>query len=243
MNYSYLPLCITKQYHIDQKFNDDWIMMIKNDELEDANNRSTVLLNNCPVIVLFDADKIIDELLYSYLTDKSLNCLDESSEKNIFHQLKVDFPRLSYYYNYQSCSSMEQLFESTEKFKSYYFPKLNSFFNLAMMLSTQASFFYQFHTLHLLYYDIESEFSVVSADDDPSINIVDNNTSIDMIFSKTFKYYNHDSQKTINLFYTYFVISFELIIEEDGYLFQGSKYAQVKSTSLYWINEKNLVVI
>ena len=75
------------------------------------------------------------------------------------------------------------------------------------------------------------------------INIIECKTHIDIVFKKTMKYFNINSQETITKFYTFIVITINLEEEDDGYIFYGKKYVKCSTGSLYWIKENNIIIV
>jgi len=189
---------------------------------------ATMKTNFC---VTFTVNIIIQEILTSYSNG--------NTKQNIMDQFNMDFFRMSMHLNSIKCHNMEFFKKSIEKYKKYSHHIMDNLYDLIIMLSTQSSFYYPFKIVHDVYDLPESNIRIISDTDRPNINIIDHNTSIDIIFKKTFKYINIENRQILNRFYTSMILTIDLVTIPSGYIFSAYHYCQADSSVLYWIRESD----
>ena len=204
--------------------------------------KTDILANNYNYGIIFDVDKTIMEIFGSYC-DYILNCLDNPTRIKIFDQFLIDFPRMQLYINFYKCESINLFQNLMSKYKQYSHSILKTVFDLIVMLCTQASFYYPYNIVHTLYSLPKYEIYVIPSTDPPCINIIENTSSIEIIFKKMFKFFDTKTEKTLLHFSTYFVVTIDLVSIPDGYIFYGKKYGVCSSITSYWFNDKNLVIV
>ena len=204
--------------------------------------KTDILANNYNYGIIFDVDKTIMEIFGSYC-DYILNCLDNPTRIKIFDQFLIDFSRMQLYINFYKCESVNLFQNLMSKYKQYSHSILKTVFDLIVMLCTQASFYYPYNIVHTLYSLPKYEIYVIPSTDPPCINIIENTSSIEIIFKKMFKFFDTKTEKTLLHFSTYFVVTIDLVSIPDGYIFYGKKYGVCSSITSYWFNDKNLVIV
>lgn len=245
---SILPVCIMKTLSETEIANlnnmmYDTVIIFKEKDLEREENKTKILSTHYNFCVEFDMDKIINELLASYSTKKNGVYIYPETKLNIIDQIKLDFPRMEIYFNSIKCNTINQFNNHIMKFNNYSHDVMESIYYLLIMFCTQASFYYPFSIIHNIYTFHDSGIHVTPAKDYPCINIVAYSTSIEIIFKKTFQYTNINTSEIITKFYTFMVITINLMESPNGYFFSGKKYGECKSGILYWVKENNLLVI
>ncbi|XWV24606.1 putative ORFan [Tupanvirus deep ocean] len=245
---SYLPKCILDSFeHTDiPQINldlDGSIIILKDDELDKECTKNQIMTSHTNFCVMFNMEKVISEILHSYLINKSINYMDTPTKEKILEQITIDFPRMEIRYNNKKCKTIFEFKTHIEKYNSFAHDTMFTLYYLIIMLSTQASFYYPFNAVHSVYSLPDTGIHILPSDDYPLVNIIDNGDSVDIIFKKVLRYFNINSQETITKFHTYMVISIDLYEEPDGYIFYGKRYCQYNTGMLYWIKETNLLVI
>ena len=129
------------------------------------------------------------------------------------------------------------------KFESYTINITQNVYWLILLLCTQASFFNPFFILHDLYTIEDLNIYIIQDTDTPIIDIIDNNTCIEIIFQKKFLYKNIDTREIITTFYTFIVIKITLHQTTDGYIFNDRKYGAYTDSKIYLIKNNNLIII
>ena len=241
-NNCYLPKCVLDSFgkNILNKINMDLpssVIIISDNDLDLEENKTKILSCHSNYCINFSMDKIIPELLFSYSVNKTINYMDNATKDKILEQINIDFPRMELYYNNKKCESLYHFKSSIEKFNQYSHDKLYTLYYLIIMLCTQASFYYPFSTIYNIYSLPETDIFVLSDDDFPYVNVVDNGTNVEIVFRKIFKYFNIRTEQTITKFHTFMVITIDLVEEKNGY------YATCSKGMLYWITENNLIVL
>ena len=247
-NDSYLPKCILNSFgqNILNKINMDLtssIIILTDSDLDLEENKVKILSCHANFCINFCMDKIISELLLSYSVNKTIDYMDNVTKDKILEQIDIDFPRMELYYNNKKCETLYHFKSSIEKFNQYVHNKLYTLYYLIIMLCTQASFYYPFSVIYNIYSLPETDIYILSSDDFPYVNVVDNGTNIVIVFRKIFKYFNIGTERTITKFHTFMVITIDLVEEKNGYIFYGKKYATCSKGMLYWIKENNLIVL
>ncbi|MEM3062509.1 MAG: hypothetical protein QW303_03040 [Nitrososphaerota archaeon] len=221
------------------KFGRRDIVAFHQSDLEKIYVKRKILSMKCGFCVVLSVDKIIEEIATSYTTSKRLELyMSESTKKNILNQIVLDFPRCDLYLNHMKCDNMSNLFGFCSRFRKYIHPFSGNVENLLLMLTTQASFYYPFSLVNDIYTNPTSGLHIISSatNDVPLINIVDNGSSIDVIFKKNFSYVNIKSVKTIKkIFYTFMILTIDLIDNSDGTEFHDHVYGRCRSGVTYWI--------
>ncbi|XWV25842.1 hypothetical protein QJ857_gp1242 [Tupanvirus soda lake] len=245
---SYLPKCILDSFdHSDiPQLNldlDESIIILNDEELNNEDIKNKIMTSHTNFCVMFNMEKVISEILHSYLIDKSINYMDNVTKEKILEQITIDFPRMEIRYNNKKCESIFEFKTSIEKYNRFAHDTMFTLYYLIIMLSTQASFYYPFNAVHSVYSLPDTGIHILPYDDYPLVNILDNGDSVDIIFKKVLRYFNINSQETVTKFHTYMVISIDLYEEPDGYIFYGRRYCQCDTGMLYWIKETNLLVI
>lgn len=212
-----------------------------NEYMTDA-NKKIILESNFCCCIEFVMEKIISEILRSYSVDKSLDYMDNAAKIKILKQLEIDFPRMELCYNSVRCNSIYEFKTNIEKFNRFSHDTMYTLYYLIVMMSTQATFFYPFSILHNIYTLHDNGIHILPDEDHPFVNIIDNQTNLNIIFRKVMKYFNINSQETITKIHTYMMVTIELG-EADGHFFYGKKCVGSSSGSLYWIKEKKLVIV
>jgi len=244
----HLPECIINTFgydYVDQISSelDECLITLNDDEFMDDNNKRNILESNSCCRIVLDIDRVIREILHSYLTDKTLSSMDEVTKIKILQQLDADFPRMNLCYDSKKINSISEFKSLIEKFIKFDHNMTYSLYYLIIMFCTQASFYYSFSTLYNIYTLHDIGFHILPDEDCPFINIIECKTHIDIVFKKTMKYFNINSQETITKFYTFIVITINLEEEDDGYIFYGKKYVKCSTGSLYWIKENNIIIV
>lgn len=262
---SYLPnsvitmLNARELFYLLQKIGDPIFFFEKDEIFGKENNRINILSNNYNYGIIFDSDKTIIEMVKSY-SDCNLNYVENSTMPlkeqvelegilpnatriNIFDQFIIDFPRMQVYINYYKCDSIHLFQTLMSKYKTYTHPILQTVFNLIVMLCTQASFYYPYQIIHTLYSLLDHEICAIPSTDPPCINIIENKSSIEIVFKKMFKYFDAKTEQTLCHFSTYFVVTIDLVSTPDRYIYYGKKYGVCSSTIVYWFNDKNLLIV
>jgi len=217
-------------------------------DLELGTNRTKILETDHNFCILLDTDKLIKETFLSYANDKTITTMNMESCTNIVAQLLLDFPRMELYTNGKLCCTISELNDSISKFEVYHHNIMISVYYLIILLCTQSSFFYPFSIIHNIYTLEDLGIYILPHDDYPNINIIHNHTSIDMVFKKTFKYVNINSNEIITKFHTFMVITINLVKFGDKvddnhqYARYTKKYSEC-SGILYWIKDDNLLII
>lgn len=229
-------------FRIDGKFKDN--MIVLNDfDLANQDTKRKILESISNFCVISSINKITNEILVSYSNNKNIKYITKDAKENIMNQVGLDFPRMKLYLQYKECTDINVFLAWIEKYKKYAHPIMENLYNLILMLCTQASFFYPYNTIHGIYTMSNSDFYVLPSSDFPTVNIVDNGKTIDIVFRKTFSYTNINSNEVVTKIHTFMVIPIELMEVPSGYIFSGSKYAQCNSCMIYWIKEQNVLVI
>ncbi|MEM0353973.1 MAG: hypothetical protein QXW79_00190 [Thermoplasmata archaeon] len=208
-------------------------------DLEKNYVKQKILSMNCGFCVVLSVNKIIEEILISYSTNKQLELfMSDSTKKNILNQVIIDFPRCDVYLNHRKCENIMDLFSFCGMFRKYIHLPSRNVENLLLMLATQASFYYPFSIVNNIYTNPTSGLHVISSttNDVPLIDIVNNNGSIDVIFKKNFGYINIKSNKTVKKkFYTFMILTIDLIDRSDGTEINDHNYGHCRSAITYWI--------
>lgn len=201
------------------------------------------LKNKYIVVMIKEKDLNViasSNFLYVIKKDNIIEELYETLGENYINQFNLDFPRMEILYNSIKCDR-SLFFENILRYKNIFHPFLNNLMNLIIMLSTQASFFYLFKYLHDIYTISDSNLYITQNNDYPIINIIDKIDKIFIIYRKTFLYTN--LEKNITKINGYMIINFDICNTSNGYLMYGKKYCKYKNCIIYWIKEKNLLII
>jgi hypothetical protein len=225
-------ICSNTDGYIDF-FNDDEYLI----------NKKKILESNFCCCVHFEMERIIKEILNSYLVDKSLDHMDNDAKNRILEQFDIDFPRMILCYDSIRCNSISEFKTKIEKFDKFGHIVTYTLYYLIVMLCTQASFYYPFSILHNIYTLHDIGIHILPDEDYPFVNIIDNKTHLNIIFKKVMKYFDINTQKIITKIHTFMIIRIEMEEEANGYIFYGKKYVKNSSGSLYWVKENNLIVI
>lgn len=212
-------------------------------DLEREKNKNKILSTHSSFCIMFTMDKIIKEILTSFTSNKKINYVDIEAIRNIENQIKLDFPRMEIYFGSKKCVSFNKFIDKISKYNKYSHNMMYSVYYLILMFCTQASFFYPFNTIHNIYTNSDNDIHIIPSEDFPKIYIVDNKTSIDIIFKNIFKYTNINSDEIITRFHTFMVITIKLIEKHNRYIFSKNNYGVCDSGMLYWIKENNLLII
>lgn len=185
--------------------NDDMMIIYKDTDFQTDTNKMQISALENNFCVLFSANLIIHEILVSYTNS------DADAKQNILDQLAIDFSRMSMHLNSEKCRNIDLFKKSIVKYKKYAHHIMGNLYDLIIMLSTQSSFYYPFKIVHDVYDLPDSNIHVISDSDRPNINIIDHNTSIDIIFKKTFKYIDIINKKILNRFYTLMILTIDVV--------------------------------
>ena len=223
---------------------DDTMVIYRDTDLHKENIRKQIISIDHNFSVLFSMQKIIREILLSYTENNSKIeyskniVLTPESKENIFKQIDIDFPRLNISTNSVRCRNKEDFIVFCAKFANYKHPVVENLAYLLLMLSTQASFYYPFNFISNIYNSPDTGIHVTSTMDHPYIDIVDNGTSVDIVFKKIFKAIKiSDDEELISKFHTFMLLTIDLIDKSSFYFFNNYKYCECELGMMYWIKE------
>lgn len=223
-------------FNIDMISN-EFIIMIDDVDLEKERTKMEILSSHINYCVIFNTNKIIDEILKSYSLDKNIEYIDNQTKNKILEQINLDFPRMDIHHNYKKCDSLYDFKKAIQKFILYTHDKLYTLYYLIIMLCTQATFYYPFSIIHDIYNLPEYDMHVLSLEDRPFINIIDEDSIVSIVFRKILKYQNISSQEIITKFHIFMIISIDITDK------QNECNCQSITGILYWIKERNLLII
>lgn len=229
--YHILKLCDNKNEIIDYNIPSTIVEYYENDLLN-KNIIKKILSENRNYKIIFSMNKIIQELLFAYAVEKKNVKFCYQIKTNILKQLSYDFHRMDIRINFIKILTLEHFLESLSKYKKYYYHIVSNIFNLILILCTQSSFFYLYNTIFTIYYLPEYNIHIISDVDYPTINIIENQSSLNITIKKNFNYINIDTGEKISQFYTY--MDFFIDLQE---------YIQCSNPILYWVNTKNVLMI
>lgn len=209
------------------------VVIYKDDDLKQESNRSQLTTSECNFCVLFNVETVIKEILHSYLNEIN------DSKDNIIKQVNLDFPRMSICHNSKACENVDELHELINRFKKYKHSVTNNLYDLLLMLTTQSPFFYPFKIIYDIYSSPDSNIHIIADSDMPTINIINKNNSIDVVFKKTFKHIDVDNRKILNRFHTFMIFTIDLITVPAGYIYPEFNYSDTNFGILHWIKEKS----
>ncbi len=245
---SNIPRCMIQTFGVELvdkilSVSNGLISKFSHDEYLNILNKKMILESNFCYCIEFEMNRIIIEILQSYLVDKTLDHIDNSAKKKILDQIEIDFPRMMLCYNSVKCNTLYEFKTNIEKYNKFSHDTMYTLYYLIVMLCTQASFYYPFSILHNIYTIHDIGIHILPDDDHPYINIIDDQTKLNIVFKKVMKYFDINSQKIITKIHTYMVITIELEEEIDGYIFYGKKYVKSSHGSLYWFKDDNLIIV
>lgn len=197
------------------------MQIIYHDNKLSSNVSNPKISHNC-FYITFDTNKIIKEISQSYQKDGG------NRFRNITKANNIDFPRMTVHYNRKQLTDQLNFYSMIMKFRAYWHHIVDTYYELLIMLVTQAPFFYSYKIIHEFYNDSENNLSIVQHTDSPTIDIIDDideNKTIKIMFKKTYKLVDTNTKKTIQMYHTCMMISFNII--------DRAKH----DTTLYWLNE------
>ena len=223
---------------------DDTMVIYRDTDLQKEDIKKQIISIDYNFCVLFSMHKIIKEILLSYTdNDNEIEytanaILTPESKENILKQIDIDFPRLNISTNSVRCTNKEDFIVFCAKFANYKHPIMENLAYLLLMLSTQASFYYPFNFVNNIYNSPDTGIHVTSTGDYPYIDIVDNGTSVDIVFKKVFKAIKiDDDEELISKFHTFMLLTIDLIDKPSFYFFNNYKYCECELGMMYWIKE------
>jgi hypothetical protein len=221
--------CCILSVPIDSDDHDSEIVLYMNYEIF-SNDKNKEQISNfyCRICVFISVDKIILANYKSYSRG--------NYEENILHQFEVDFPRMDILFNSMQCDA-PHLLKYIDRLKIYSHEITGNAFNLLIMLCTQSPFFDPYAMIHRIYTESDNQIHIVSGPGTPTINIIDNDTSIDIIYKKTFKSINSITKETVCLYDTTMRLTIDLIIVRAGYIFSGYAYCKSGLGLIHWIKK------
>ncbi len=180
-----------------------------------------------------DIDLIIEEIILSY----SEITTDMDLIKNIKNQMLIDYPRMNIFFNSTKYNNYNDFKTMIKKYKIYKNPIMINLYILILTLLTQASFYYPLYIMDINYSSYENYFQIVAANDMPSIDIIEENNKLKLIYYKSFKCINMQSETTVHNLYTVMEITIELYTSMDGIMSTEFYYSKPNNCTIYW-NEK-----
>ena len=180
-----------------------------------------------------DIDLVIEEIILSY-SEITTNI---DVIKNIKNQMLIDYHRMNIYFNSIKYSNYNDFKTMIRKYKIYKNPIMVNLYILILMLLTQASFYYPLYIMDINYTSYENNFQIVAANDMPSIDIIEENNKLKLIYYKSFKCINVQSETIVNQLYTIMEITIELYTSIGGMMSTEFHYSKPSNCTIYW-NEK-----
>lgn len=254
---SYLPLCIIKiigsiiYQYLTQDKPINFIMksllninennlVLNYYELMRTENKTKILSSNSNCCVIFSILSNIREIISSYSQNKVFN-ITLNIKNNILHQIRLDFPRMIINFGREKVLTLAELYKKIDRFEKYSINIVQNVYWLILTLCTQASFYYLYSVLYELYTIEDLNLHILQDQSYPIINIIDNQSSLDIIFYKSFIYKDIGTHETVSIFNTFMVVVIDLQETNDGYIFYGKKYGIYKSCKMYWIKSTKLI--
>ena len=186
-----------------------------------SSNPQSFRIELCPI-------QLIYLILQTYMVDYNLTSLLE--------QINLDFHRMEFYLNSILCDDFQSYFLYISQFRLYNNSIIDNVFYLLLLLSTQASFFYQFDAINT-FYSLSNVFPITHTDR-PTINIIHNEDLIEVIFKKSFKLINIITDEVTHIIQTFFIITIRLIDSPICFVKYGNKFSSVVSSIIYSIVKK-----
>lgn len=211
---------LTEEEYMNINANFDDIMIIYRDsDLENTDIKDEICNIGNNFCVLFSTDKIIQEILESYLKYST-----ENIDEIINTQLKLDFYRMDIYLDYQKIPSLNDFLKFISPYQKYKHNVMPNLRDLLMILTTQSSFYYPFQMVYNVYYKENTKIYIIQDSDSPYINIVLNKNTIDIVFKKTFRYVNISTDEVLHKFYTFMVLTIDLFEGSVGYFYSTENF-------------------
>lgn len=160
--------------------------------------------------IKLNSNKFIANIVDSY-TDKNVKII------KVCNQIILDIPRMYVTINKQRVKTFDDFIKKIQYLEQVKLSKNDVLCNLTeliLVLTTQASFFYQFETIHRFYSDLNRNIYITSSSDAPSIEISIKDKQVLMIFKKNFACISINENNPIYKFLT--ILKAVFIVENNA---------------------------